>query len=322
MAYLSPIVSHEGRIDRCMGLRRALITRRANLADGFDVPSVVRRLLSESSMRYPAAVIPLARKRSGEHSAVELALQVSAHALAAIDRETIGGIAYCHAAPDEQPTDSSVGRLQFELGLHRAFPFSVSQAHNTGVPIALDLAAALIHGPEAAQNVLVVATDKLLFGPAPHQAHRMRWRDVAAAVVVGREKRGGWQLHQIAVHHFATDVQAHQRWPEAEVDAFAAFCADRIAGCMDALGLGGDELAAVVPVCPDATLERKVHALAGLGTRRHEKPAGFRAAHIASADLLVRLSGLESQLDIDRPVLAWCTGNNGEFACCVLTRTA
>lgn len=321
MVYLFSIVSHEGRIDERMGLRRALVTRRANVGDGFDVPSVARRVLSRSSMRYPAAVIPLARKRSGQHSAVELALQVAKSAVAGLDKDTIGGLVYCHAAPDEQPTDSSVGRVQFELKLRRAFPFSVSQVHNTGVPIALDMAAALIEGPEAMQNVLVIATDKLLFGPAPNRPWRMHWRDVAAAVVVGREKRSGWRLHHVAVHHFATDVRAHQCWPQSERDSFAGYCAERIAACLSHVGLAARELGAVVPIGPDATLERPVHALAGLSALRPEKPTGFRAEYIASADLLVRLSALECEPHNDRPVLVWCTGNNGEFACCVLTRS-
>jgi hypothetical protein len=322
MVYLSSLVSHEGRIDERMGLRRALATRRANLGDGFDMPSVIRRVLSTSSMRYPAAVIPLARKRCGQHSAVALALQVAKRAVVGHDKETIDGLVYCHAAPDEQPTDSSVGRVQFELGLRRAFPFSVSQAHNTGVPIALDLATALINGPEAMQNVLVVASDKLLFGQAPNRPWRMHWRDVAAAVVVGGEKRAGWRLHHVAIHHFPTDVRAHQRWPLAEREYFASFCAGHIAGCLGHAGLAAGELGAVVPICPDVALERQVHSLTGLATLRAEKPTGFRSEYIASADLLVRLSALDGEPDIDRPVLAWCTGNNGEFACCVLTRSA
>lgn len=321
MVYLSSIVSHEGSIDECMGLRRALVTRRANLGDGFDAPSVLRRVLSRSSMRYPAAVIPLASKRDGDLSAVELALLVAKRAVVGFDKETVGGLVYCHAAPDQQPTDSSVGRVQFELGLRGAFPFSISQVHNTGVPIALDLATGLIEGPEALQNVLVVAADKLLFGQAPNRPWRMHWRDVAAAAVIGREKRVGWRLHHVAVHHFATDLRAHQRWPRAERECFADSCAAHIAGCLGHLGLTAGDLGAVVPVCPDAALERQVHSLAGLAALRAERPTGFRAEYIASADLLVRLSALERQPGLDRPVLAWCAGNNGEFACCVLTRS-
>ncbi|MGJ7510353.1 hypothetical protein [Variovorax sp. GT1P44] len=321
MVYLSSIVPHEGQVDERMGLRRALVTRRANVGDGFDVLSVLRRILSRSSMRYPAAVIPLASKRDGDLSAVELALLVAKRAVVGVDKAAVGGIVYCHASPDEQPTDSSVGRVQFELGLRGAFPLSVSQVHNTGVPIALDLAAGLIEGPEALENVLVVAADKLLFGQAPNRPWRMHWRDVAAAVVVGREKRVGWRLHHVALHHFPTPLRAHQRWPRAELAYFADACAEHIAGCLGHVGLTARDLGAVVPICPDAALERQIHNLTGLATLRAEKPDGFRAEYIASADLLVRLSALERQPGLDRPVLAWCTGNNGEFACCVLTRS-
>lgn len=304
-----------------MGLRRALITRRANLGDCTDAPSVVRRLLSRSSMRYPAAVIPLARQRTGQESAVELALQVSSRAVDDVDKESVGGIIYCHATSDEEPTDSSVGHVQFELQLRSAFPFSISQAHNTGVFIALDMAAALIEGPEAISNVLVIASDKLLYGRAPNRPSQMHWRDVAAAVVVSREKRDGWRLDHVAVHHFATESRSHQRWPQRELDTFAGFCAERIAGCLSHAGLAADELGAVLPICPDASLERQIQASAGLSALRHEKPSGLRAEYIASADLLVRLSALEQRAETDRPILAWCTGNNGEFACCVLTRS-
>ncbi len=304
---------------RTMGLRRALLTRRANLGDCADAPSVLRRIVKPRALRHPACVVPLSRPRRGEYGATDLALDVARRALASAPDappESVGALIYCHAVPDEHTAESSAGRLQFELGLRSANPFSLSQAHNTALFVALDLAAGLIEGPEAAAAVLLVAADKMLFGMPPTDAQRMTWADVAAAAVVTAECRNGWRLDEVLVRHFHTPLGTSAAWPRNERLAFAACAAAMLKDALDRSGTAVDDLAAVICCTADAAYAADVHQRVAL------PPAGpSRSAGVASADLLVRLLRLSAGVACGRRVLAWCHGNNGELACAVLTRS-
>lgn len=325
MVCISSITVRDSRRYHRMGLRSALLTRRANLGDCVDARSVFRRMASNRYMGYPACVIPLTSPRRGEISAAGLALDVSRRALLdadAMPADAYGALIYCHAVPDERTSDSTAGHLQFELGLTRANPFSVSQAHNTALLIGLDLAAGLVEGPEAAAAVLLVASDKLMFGAPPTRAQRMTWGDVAAAAVVSREAQSGWKVHRVVLRHFATNFGTHQRWPDGEQRAFAAYCADALATCLRDAGVRPGELAAIISTAPDANFVQQVHQSAGLPMAAPGARDKARARHAASPDLLLRLAKLQEGFAPTRPVMAWCNGNNGEFACCLLTRIA
>lgn len=329
MVCITSIAAHDSTQLQRMGLRRALITRRANLGDCSDAQSVIRRIVSPNYMRYPACVVPLPRRSRGQASTAELAVQVSQQALAQageLDPKAVGAVIYCHATPDERTSDSTAGRLQFELGLQHANAFSVSQAHNTSLMIALDIAAGIIEGPESADAVLVVAADKLLFGRPPHPAQQMVWGDVAAAAVLTRDASSGWRIVNVVPSHFATPLHAHQHWPAADEQAFARYGAQVIQSCLADAELTPSQLAAVITTSPNAEFVRQVHDEAGLhdvnATTGVRKVKGLRATHASCADFLVRLSQLESTVAAGQPILAWCQGHNGEFACAVMIRIA
>lgn len=338
MVCIATIAAHDSHRLQRMGLRRALLTRRANLGDCVDASSVLRRIASPEYMRYPYSVVPLPRRLRGQLSAADLALQVSRQALGGLpglDLSDVGALIFCHAAPDERIGHSVPGRVQFELGLRRALPFSVSQAHNTALVIALDLAVGLIEGPEAAAAVLVVASDKLLYGAPPHVAAHMVWGDVAAAAVLTREAVSGWRIVHVVLRHFDTPLRAHQAWPAADRQAFADYGAQVLRSCLAEAGVAAAELAAVVCTAAGGDFAQQVHRAAGLAAaaqaapgeppRNSSRNAGagaLRATHAASADFLVRLCQIEHRTEPGRPVLAWCHGDNGEFACAVLSRIA
>jgi hypothetical protein len=310
MVCLTAIAAHDTPRLQRMGLRRALLTRRANLGDCPDAASVLRQVLRPGALDHPACVVPLPRRRRGQVATAELAVQVARRSLqgaAGLDPQHVGALIYCHATPDERTTDSTAGHLQFTLGLPRALPFSVSQAHNTALLIALDLAAGLIEGPESAPSVLVVAADKLLFGPPPHPARQMVWGDVAAAAMLCAHARSGWRIEQVLLRHWSTAVDA--------VDCGAAL----LHQCLADAGLTPDRLAAVITPAPGTAFVRRLHAAAGLPAP-HTAASGARASHASCADLLVHLAALEAATPAGRPVLAWCHGHNGEFACAVMTR--
>lgn len=325
MVCITSIAVHDSDKLQRMGLRRALLTRRANLGDCSDPGSVLRRIASPKSLRHPYSIVPLPRRSRGQLSAADLALQVSRQTLegvAGLDPADVGALIFCHAAPDERIGHSVPGRVQFELGMRRALPFSISQAHNTAMLIALDLAAGLIDGPEAFDAVLVMSADKLLFGEPPHIASDMLWGDVAASAMVTREATSGWRLQHLCLRHVDTPLRAHQAWPSADRRAFAAHGAQVVRDCLGEFGLKPAALAAVVSPLPHSPFAQEVHRLADLPAAKRPGPrtSALRAAHAASPDLLVRLNEVEPDVQPGQAVLAWCHGDNGEFACAVLTR--
>jgi hypothetical protein len=324
MVCITSIATHDsGKLER-LGLRRALLSRRANLGDCTDAPSLFRRLFSSGHAACPACVFPMPRRWRGQLSTADLAVRVSRKALCndvGPESNRLGAIIYCHGAPDERIPDSTAARVQFDLGLSRAIPFAVSQAHNTSLLIALDMAAGLLEGPEEVQAALVVAADNLLFHKPPHPSRDMVWSEVAAAAVLERDASHGWRLLHVVLRQFPTPLDANQDWPADQQWAFAEFAAETIQSCLADVGLKTRHLAAAIATSPDPGFERQVHlrlgvrAFAGL-----PQALGLRATHTSCADLLIRLSQLESAAGLFGYVLAWCHGNNGEFACAVMTR--
>ena len=130
MVCIATLAAHDsGRVE-AMGLRRALLSRRASLGDCPDAAAVLRRIASPREVQHPACVVPLPRRSHGDPSTAELAVQVSRTALeqharqhGRLDPREVGALIYCHATPDARTTDSTAGRLQFELDLRRACAF-------------------------------------------------------------------------------------------------------------------------------------------------------------------------------------------------------
>lgn len=322
MAIISRIATHDAQSYGGMGLRRALIAGHAVLGDCVTVRDHARALLSPRQWRRPGCVVPLGRHRRGA-SAADLALSVS-HRLMAhrpVPPGSVGAVIYCHEAPDARLSESTAGRLQHELDLHAANPFAISQAHATSLYIALDLALGLVHGPEAAEHVLLVASDKLLFGGPASDAHQLMFGDVAAAALMSRGQAPGWRLEHVVVRQFATPADALTPWPRTSLAGFASFGADAVREALRDAGLGLAPLHAVISTTPDPEFVTALHRVAGLPDRQIGRGPVARRCHAASADLLLALEAIQPQVPVSGHVLAWSAGNNGEFACCVLTRT-
>jgi len=315
MATLSAIaVTHDGALPRPIGLRRAVVGRHALLGDRTTLRDNVRALLSHRAWQRPACVVPV-----GRASASDLALGVSRRLLErlpGLDRERVGAVIYCHEAPDEQVSESTAGRLQYELGLRSANPFAISQAHRAGLWIALDLALGLVDGPEDAEHVLLVASDKLVFADPGANARRLLRADVAAAGLVSRHAIDGWRVEQVQVRQFATPHDALSRWPRRSVAEFAAFGGHLLRQALHGLGLKPARLHEVLGSAPGGAFACAVHRAAGLAATAGHPPR----RHGSSADLLLALAEVQRSVPAGAPVLAWSAGHNGEFACCVLTR--
>lgn len=308
-----------------VGLRRAVVARRAVMGDRTTFGENARAVLSARYWRRPGCIVPVAARGRRVPSAADLAVLVSRQLLAtmpAIEPSTdVGAVIYCHEAPDLRVSESTVGRLQFDLELRAANPFAISQAHHAALWIALDLAAGLVDGPEAARHVLLVASDKLAFGGPAAQRRALLFSDSAAAALVSQGDRGAWGIEQVCVRHFATPCDAHAAWPAEESEAFADFGAGVVRDMLRDGGLTASALQQVITPLPDPAFARRLHLAAGLppGDTAAARPARPAAA---MADLLALLAAAESGTPPGGRVLAWSAGNNGEFACCVLKRQA
>ncbi|WP_374562574.1 hypothetical protein [Ideonella sp.] len=325
MASISAIATHDAThgapARRPMGLQRAVITRRVLLGDCTTLRDNARAMFSRRYWQRPACVVPLGAGRRRGPSAADLAVDVSRQLMGRMPPGSsgrVGAVIYCHEAPDERMSESTVGRLQFELALRAANPFAISQAHHTALWIALDMALGLVDGPEQAQHVLLVASDKLVFGGPGTDARRLIFGDVAAAALVSRGEEQGWAVEQVLLRHFTTPCDALAVWPQAELDAFAQFGAGVLRQALAEGGQAPGNLQAVLTTSPDAAFAARVHLGAGLVVPA--ATAAPRQPQAGSADLLLALAAVEAAVPAGARVLAWSAGNNGEFACTVLRR--
>lgn len=320
MAALSTIVVHDAPARRRVAVQRAVVERRALLGDCANIRDHARALVSRRYWRRPACVVPTGLRRGHGASAADLAVAVSRRLLedmdALVDRDHIGALIYCHDAPDERISESTAGRLQYELGLAAANPFAISQAHGVALWVALDLALGLVDGPENAGAVLLVASDKLVFGGPASDARRLVFGDTAAAALVGDDALGGWAVERLVVRQRATSCDALAPWPAHEIAAFAAFGADVVEAVLSDSGVRAAALHAVLATSTETRLVDALHGRAGL---RPAAAAG-RRGEASSSDPLIALAMIEPAAMRGALVLAWSAGNNGEFACCVLRR--
>lgn len=305
---------------RRLGLHRALVTRRANLGDCADAGDVLRRLVSPAYLRRPACVIPIRRRwESAEPTASDLALAAARRALSHPDApppEAIGAIVYCHVVPDEHTSESTVGRLQWELGLKDANPIAISQAHHGALLVGLHLAAALVEGPEQAGTVLLVASDKLLQETPARRPRGLLFGDGAgAAVVCPGEDRPGWRIDDVRTRHFPLGARAQDAWDAATTARFVDGAATTLRELFQDHGVTSSRLAAVMTSVPDEALVTGLHRLAGLPAPSAPVPAAA-----AVPDLLALLGAPGAVVARGARALAWTGGPTGEFTCALLTR--
>jgi 3-Oxoacyl-[acyl-carrier-protein (ACP)] synthase III len=318
MAIISAIAARDPGDYYVMGAGRALMSGYVSLTDpaAISFSALVRRLSGRRPPRERAAcVIPRGRRRGKESSAAELAVTVAEELLGRatwIRRESIDAVIYCHEAPNQSIPESTAGRIQYELGLSRANPFSVSQCHNVGVMLALDLALGMLAGPEKAEHVLIVASDKLLFSSPVSVPEDLMFGDVAAAALVSRDNPAGWRIEHVEV----------KNGPSADAAALADFGADQIRRAFQRTSLGPRDLSLVLPGIQDAHFSRTLNAKSGFVPETKYMGAASRRSRSASPDFLIALAEIDTDSRLsDRPLLGWSAGVNGEFGCCILTRS-
>ncbi len=321
MTTLVAITAHADARRRRLGIHRALVTRQANLGDCADARDVLRRLASPRYLRRPACVIPIRRRSQADQpTAADLAVAVARRTLAhphALPPAAIGAVVYCHVVPDEHTSESTAGRLQWELGLKAANPFAISQAHHGALLVGLDIAAALVDGPEQLSAVLLVASDKLLQESPAGAPRGLLFGDAAAAAIVCRdEDASGWRIEEVRTRHFALDAAPRRAWSAQAATRFVAAGAMLIGDLLRRHAVDPARLGAIVTSVPDAALVERIHRAAGLAAPSLPVPAAA-----AVPDLLAALGRLHPAAPRGAPALAWTGGPNGEFACALMTRT-
>ncbi len=315
MATISAISAHDQGDYYVVGAGRALMSGYVFPADPalISFSALAQRLSGRRPLSEPATcIVPRGRKRRKEHSASDLAVSVAEELLGRthwIKRDSIDVVIYCHDAPNESIPESTAGRLQYELGLSRANPFSVSQCHNVGVMRALDLALGMLAGPEKAEHVLIVASDKLLFGsPAPAQEDLM-FGDVAAAALVSRHSPKGWNIEYVDVRN----------GPSTDAAAMADFGADQVRRALRRTSLDPGDLSLVLPGIQEPHFGRALSTKSGFVPETTYTGVTSRRSRSSSSDFLVALAEIETDCgSAGRSLLGWSAGVNGEFGCCIL----
>ncbi len=319
MAVLSSTRIVDPAVYRRMGPRAAVLARRANVADCWSASATLRKLLSPRFADDAPPIYPI----GGGASAAEIALDVSRRSIrgASLDPDDIDGVIYCHTVLDARLSDSTAGRLQHELQLKRANPFAISQAHHVATAIGLDLALALIGGPEQNRHVLLAASDTLLFEGLHGRSRRLMFAEVGAAAIVSREGTQGWRVEHVLLDQMHVAGQGlRQRRREDEIPAIVDFCAAALRRALQQAGIGADEIAATVAIGMGADDSADVHRAAAVAEVRAWRPQAARLGRFGASDLLLALADLESTTRAGEIVLEWSCGMNGEFACVLLTR--
>ena len=302
MVTLSSITTLHGSGGRPMGLRRAVVSRQAILGDCANLREHASAVLSRHRPARQACVVPLGRRARGTPSAADLAAAAVRRLLTqqpGLRADEVAALIYCHEAPDERLSESTVGRLQHEFELRAAHPFAISQAHNTALWVALDLALGLVEGPEQAQQVMLVASDKLVFDGPAADARRLVFDDVAAAALVGVDRardagsgHAAWAVEQVLLRQFDTPCDAHRPWPAADVAAFAAFGATVLRQAMADAALPPQAVQAVLACSADAAFIAGLLQGAGITPAQHRAAARYTHA----AGLLTGLSNIGHKL--------------------------
>ena len=304
---------------RRMGPRAAVLARRANVADCWSAGATLRKLLTPGFADEAPPIYPI----GGNASAAEIALDVSRRAIAhaSLDADDIDGVIYCHTVLDARLSDSTAGRLQHELGLKRANPFAISQAHHVATAIGLDLAIALIDGPERNRHVLLAASDTLLFEGLQGRSRSLMFAEVGAAAIVSREGTSGWRVEHVLLDQMHAAGQGlKQRRSEDEIPAIAEFCAGGLRRALQQAGIEAAEVDAAVAIGMGLEDAARVHGSAGIADVPTWRPQAARLGRFGASDLLLALADLESTTRAREVILEWSCGMNGEFACVLLTR--
>lgn len=257
-------------------------------------------------------------------SASDLALIAARAALSetrAAGRDKRGGIdilIYCHTSANEDIADAIGGRLQYELGLTTPLVFCLSQ-NLCSAMMALRLANALLQEEPTLERALIVASEKWIYPFVRSFGQAAVFEDGAAAVLVERAGRPGWQLGEI-YHVNAPEAPSPF---ESTVPAMLRLMSEQapkaIRSLLEAEGVAPADLSFASLPCLDGALCAQVLRDAGLGHLRLMQDSD-RRGHLASAEALANLHQVRRGGSTHRGQigLLWGVGLQGEAACCLL----
>jgi 3-oxoacyl-[acyl-carrier-protein] synthase III len=276
----------------------------------------------DDALRYRSPTeVPICAAPAGQSSA-DLALAVARSvfdALGETQRASIDAIIYCHSSIDEAWTGSPAGRLSFELGMPRVLSFAVSQVHNCAFFTGLQIAQALLDGPEALRAVLIVAADKWLYPYVRSFGPLACFGDGAGALYIHRDSDPGFELLHVELSASRERSSVFTAAASFEPGLFAKRVVDVIAAALKHAGITPAQVDLVIPQNYDVSLIRLIQDRAGLHPERVYLDGHRRHGHLSSADTIANFVGATAAgVHGGEILLLWGLGLNGEAACCLL----
>lgn len=244
--------------------------------------------------------------------------RVPSDAAAPASAQGIDVIIYCHATTNEDIGEAIAGRLQQELGLATPLVFCLSQ-NLCSAPLAIRLATSLLKEDPSLQRALIVASEKWVFPFVRSFGDAALFEDGAAAVLIERPGRPGWQIGEVYLINDCAAPSPFDSTVPAMMQLMVAQAPRAIHSLLEGEALSPDDLDFAVLPCLSSPLCEAVLEAAGLGHLRCSADA-TRRGHLAAAEPLANLhfvhqaeAALAGQLG-----LLWSVGLQGEAACCLI----
>ncbi len=227
-------------------------------------------------------------------------------------------IIVCQGSFEHALTLSCACRLQCELGGARS-PIAIGQLQGASFLMALQVTRAMMRSDPGMQYVLLVAAERWRPPFARTVGPLTALGDGAAAVLVSRSVRSGWQLEALAVR---TPTSGDASCA-VHVGVDPAMLVAVIEECCAQVWLQPSAVDRVLPACIDAELTREISARCGLPLWRNRDAQLASCGYLGTADTPVQLDGLlrATTPEHGQRILIWSAGLEKQVACALLRYT-
>jgi len=240
-----------------------------------------------------------------------------------LDREPglarkIDVVIYYHSTLNEEPTASTSGRLQYELGLKNALTFSVSQKSGNASLMALKVACEMMTAEADLRTFLLVGSEKFvppynrIFGTMTIMG------DSASAMIVRRPSRRCRPL-SFSIYDFP------EPWnPHTDSESFGRFLADKagflLNQTLDELHIGWSEITLVIPSSLNLSFIQLLSTELRIPWKKIYSKNISRYGYLTTSDLVVNLASAlsEGHVNSDDIALILNLGLDHSLGCAVL----
>lgn len=197
-----------------------------------------------------------------------------------------------HSTINEMASWSTACRLQYDLGLKKAYGFTVSQKSGNASLMALKIASEMLHTEPELETLLLVGAEKLV-PPYRRVFGKMTAIGDSATAMIVRRGSLGYKPLCFKVRDFPAwwnpyDYDARQI--EGLIDFLSAQAADLLHQVLDELNLKLEQISLVIPSNFSLALNRAVGAKAGIPADKIYSGNISRFGNLLTSDLVVNLS--------------------------------